>query len=125
MFFFLLLGLSKILLEKMADFSMLGKILMSQVRWKLKWKAEWLNSFLEKTFVGFCVLHQQHNRNELNRYCISCDEDACRYCLSTRFHDGHELLKIHWHVYQDVVPFDELAEYFDCRGIQVLEFCPN
>ncbi|CAI9090090.1 OLC1v1024780C1 [Oldenlandia corymbosa var. corymbosa] len=79
---------------------------------------DWVNSLLRRKFFGVCLYHAVHQKNELNKYCITCDAEACRYCLSSGFHDEHEVLKIYRHVYQDVVPFDEMDDHFDCERVQ-------
>ncbi|CAA0826849.1 PLATZ transcription factor family protein [Striga hermonthica] len=57
-------------------------------------------------------------KNEHNRYCITCDAPICRYCISCGGHKSHEILTIYRHVYQNVVPLSEMETHMDCQTIQ-------
>ncbi|KAL2515823.1 PLATZ transcription factor family protein [Forsythia ovata] len=79
---------------------------------------QWLDCLLEKTFFGKCATHDLQ-KNDLNRYCITCDSSNCKYCVATGSHNEHKLLTIYRHVYQEVVPLNEMESYLDCSKIQV------
>ncbi|KAL0318349.1 UNVERIFIED_CONTAM: hypothetical protein Sangu_1991100 [Sesamum angustifolium] len=64
---------------------------------------KWLDEFLEKTFFCKCSAHHLQ-KNDLNRYCITCNASACKHCVATGVHIEHDVLTIYRHVYQDVVP---------------------
>ncbi|CAI9757468.1 unnamed protein product [Fraxinus pennsylvanica] len=78
---------------------------------------EWLDGLLEKTFFGRCESHD-FSKNDLNRYCITCDSSNCKYCIASGTHNDHKLLTIYRHVYQDVVPLKEIENHLDCSTIQ-------
>ncbi|KAL2515836.1 PLATZ transcription factor family protein [Forsythia ovata] len=78
---------------------------------------EWLDGLLEKTFFGRCGSHDLQ-KNDLNRYCITCDSSNCKYCIASGSHNEHKLLTIYRHIYQDVVPLKEIEIHLDCSKIQ-------
>ncbi|GFP87470.1 hypothetical protein PHJA_000890700, partial [Phtheirospermum japonicum] len=77
----------------------------------------WVNSFLEKAFFEKCLSHDLQ-KNELNRYCITCDASICKYCITCGGHKNHSILTIYRHVYQNVVPLTEMEIHIDCDIIQ-------
>lgn len=77
-------------------------------------------SFLAKPFFEKCERHDDMVKSELNRYCISCDESVCRYCIVTGPHHDHNILTIYRHVYQNVVPLSQMENHMDCHRIQVI-----
>ncbi|KAG9134888.1 hypothetical protein Leryth_001226 [Lithospermum erythrorhizon] len=78
---------------------------------------EWIIPFIQNTFFGSCEEHK-FQKNELNKYCITCDSAACKYCVLAGNHEDHILLKIYRHVYKDVVPLREIECYMNCSKIQ-------
>ncbi|PIM99775.1 hypothetical protein CDL12_27725 [Handroanthus impetiginosus] len=78
---------------------------------------KWVGGLLEKTFFDKCPTHDLQ-KNELNRYCISCDASTCRYCVKDGNHDDHKILTIYRHIYQDVVHLNEIEKHIDCEKIQ-------
>lgn len=95
-----------------------GQILQADGNDHFNQKPEWLDTFLQRTFFGSCLIHQVR-RNELNKYCVNCDLSACQYCVSLGPHKNHKLLKIYRHVYKDVVSLGAMEKYMDCSRIQV------
>lgn len=89
---------------------------------KFKEKPPWLDSFVKKTFGDPCRVHVLI-KNDRNRYCINCDLAVCQYCIDSGSHNGHNILRLYRHVYQDVVPVSDMAHYIDCSKIQVCD--PN
>ncbi|GFQ02467.1 hypothetical protein PHJA_002390700, partial [Phtheirospermum japonicum] len=77
----------------------------------------WVNNFLEKAFFEKCPSHDLQ-KNELNRYCITCDASICKYCITCGGHKNHNILTIYRHVYQNVVPLTEMEIHIDCDIIQ-------
>ncbi|KAK6123001.1 hypothetical protein DH2020_043248 [Rehmannia glutinosa] len=77
----------------------------------------WLEQFMGKTFFEKCLVHPLPG-NVLNRYCITCDAPACKHCLSAGHNKEHKVLTIYRHVYQDVVPIDQMKDHIDCEKIQ-------
>ncbi|KAL3640564.1 hypothetical protein CASFOL_015532 [Castilleja foliolosa] len=78
---------------------------------------KWVNNLLEKAFFEKCPNHDLQ-KNELNRYCISCDASICKYCITSDVHKKHKILTIYRHVYQNVVPLTEMEIHIDCDIIQ-------
>ncbi|XP_073035367.1 protein RGF1 INDUCIBLE TRANSCRIPTION FACTOR 1-like [Primulina eburnea] len=78
---------------------------------------QWLYGFLSKTFFDKCRSHEAQ-KNDLNRYCITCDAIICKFCIISDKHDEHDLLTIYRHVYQDVVPLDQMNNHINCKRIQ-------
>ncbi|KAK6117913.1 hypothetical protein DH2020_048318 [Rehmannia glutinosa] len=78
---------------------------------------KWVGSFLEKAFFEKCPSHDLQ-KNELNRYCITCDASICRYCITSGCHNNHKILIIYRYIYQNVVPLKEMAIHIDCDKIQ-------
>ncbi|KAL8457472.1 hypothetical protein ACS0TY_035366 [Phlomoides rotata] len=79
---------------------------------------DWVECFLNMTFFYKCPIHDLQ-KNEVNRYCIRCNVAACKYCIISGDHDDHRgILTIYRHVYQNVVPLNEMENHFDCRRIQ-------
>ncbi|KAK4437134.1 hypothetical protein Salat_0047300 [Sesamum alatum] len=78
---------------------------------------KWLDQFLEKTFFRKCSAHHLR-KNDLNRYCITCNASACKHCIATGVHIEHKVLTIYRHVYQDVVPLNQMENHLDCSKIQ-------
>ncbi|GER49964.1 PLATZ transcription factor family protein [Striga asiatica] len=79
---------------------------------------KWIESFLGKTFFEKCPSHNL-GKNELNRYCITCDESFCRHCITYGYHKGHDILPINRYTYQNAVPLNEMEVHIDCQNIQV------
>ncbi|PIN15467.1 hypothetical protein CDL12_11881 [Handroanthus impetiginosus] len=77
----------------------------------------WLGYFLEKKFFQKCPIHDLQ-KNECNRYCITCDEPLCKYCIKDGHHNDHKILTIYRHVYQDVVRLDDMENHMNCDKIQ-------
>ncbi|KAI3454595.1 hypothetical protein Pfo_011258 [Paulownia fortunei] len=50
---------------------------------------QWLDQFLENTFFHKCSAHHLQ-RNDLNRYCITCNAPACRHCITYGYHNEHK-----------------------------------
>ncbi|KAL1831134.1 hypothetical protein ACET3Z_000785 [Daucus carota] len=90
---------------------------MAQEEHKFKEKPHWLDSFVKKTFGDPCRAHVLI-KNDRNRYCINCDLAVCQYCIDSGSHNGHNILRLYRHVYQDVVPVSDMAHYIDCSKIQ-------
>ncbi|GFP87481.1 hypothetical protein PHJA_000891800 [Phtheirospermum japonicum] len=78
---------------------------------------KWVESFLQKPFFERCTNHE-FQKNELNRYCITCDASLCKYCIIHDSHTGHSILTINRYTYQNVVPLSEMEVYIDCEKIQ-------
>ncbi|RYQ99549.1 hypothetical protein HN51_050208 [Arachis hypogaea] len=79
-------------------------------------KPRWLDAFLRNKFFEQCKDHPQR-KNELNKYCIDCDQAVCQYCISLG-HQDHITLKVYRHVYKDVVSIGTMDKYIDCSEIQ-------
>ncbi|KAH6797324.1 hypothetical protein C2S52_021878, partial [Perilla frutescens var. hirtella] len=79
---------------------------------------KWVDSFLGKVFFEKCMRHDEMQKNELNRYCISCDASICRFCIISGPHFDHKILTIYRHVYQNVVPLSEMENHIHCQKIQ-------
>ncbi|KAL7098807.1 hypothetical protein ACP275_09G041900 [Erythranthe tilingii] len=79
---------------------------------------EWVSSFLAETFFEKCGNHGENQKNEVNRYCITCNETSCRYCVASGHHKDHYVLTIYRHVYQNVVPLTPMEAHINCDGIQ-------
>ncbi|XP_011071691.1 uncharacterized protein LOC105157093 [Sesamum indicum] len=77
----------------------------------------WVDCFLKNKFFDKCSIHNLQ-KNDLNRYCITCNASTCRYCVATSHHNDHKILTIYRHVYQDVVPLSEMENHIDCAKIQ-------
>ncbi|KAG8379078.1 hypothetical protein BUALT_Bualt07G0050800 [Buddleja alternifolia] len=85
----------------------------------------WLEKFFNMTFFSKCSVHQYLQKNELKRYCITCDVSACIHCISSKLHDGHDILTIYRHVYQEAVPLSQLENHIDCSKIQTYKCNQN
>ncbi|OIW02648.1 hypothetical protein TanjilG_29424 [Lupinus angustifolius] len=80
-------------------------------------KPRWLDALLGETFFDSCEAHP-FRRNELNQYCINCNQPACRFCVSSGPHDHHQILQIYRYVYRDAVYLSDMKKFIDCSGIQ-------
>ncbi|MED6155019.1 hypothetical protein PIB30_001701 [Stylosanthes scabra] len=80
-------------------------------------KPRWLDAFLEKKFFEPCEDHSRR-KNELNKYCIDCDQAVCEHCVLSGPHDKHIILKLYRHIYKDVVSIGTMDKYIDCSEIQ-------
>ncbi|XP_028768739.1 uncharacterized protein LOC114740703 isoform X2 [Neltuma alba] len=57
-------------------------------------------------------------KNELNKYCMTCNKSACQYCVSFGIHRCHKMLSIYKHVYKYVVAMAAVEKHIDCSQIQ-------
>ncbi len=79
---------------------------------------QWLENFLGQTFFENCEAHGAQ-KNDINRYCITCTDSLCKLCVMRDDHKDHMVLTMYRHVYQDVVLLSEIEHYLDCTTIQV------
>ncbi|GFP96013.1 hypothetical protein PHJA_001745400 [Phtheirospermum japonicum] len=68
-------------------------------------------------FFEKCLSHDLL-KNELNRFCITCEASICKHCVKDSGHKDHKLLTIYRHVYQNAVPISEMEIHIDCDNIQ-------
>ncbi|KAI9118365.1 hypothetical protein K1719_010697 [Acacia pycnantha] len=57
-------------------------------------------------------------RNELNKYCMTCNKSACQYCVSLGIHRCHKMLNVYKHVHKCVVAVAAVEKHIDCSQIQ-------
>ncbi|XP_019455204.1 PREDICTED: uncharacterized protein LOC109356337 [Lupinus angustifolius] len=77
----------------------------------------WLDGFLLETFFNSCEAHPRR-RNELNQYCLFCNESACKFCISSGLHHHHKIMKIHRYNHRDAVYLINMRKFIDCSEIQ-------
>ncbi|XP_010278728.1 PREDICTED: uncharacterized protein LOC104612807 [Nelumbo nucifera] len=87
------------------------------IRLKKK-KPEWLELLLKSKFFGPCFDHQDLKKNEMNVYCVNCNQCVCQHCLSSSAHYLHVLLQIRRYVYNDVVRLHDMQKHLDCSKVQ-------
>ncbi|GFQ00226.1 hypothetical protein PHJA_002166600, partial [Phtheirospermum japonicum] len=56
-------------------------------------------------------------KNELSRFCITCEASICRYCVTNSGHKDQKVLTVYRHVYQNAVPISEIDIHIDCDDI--------
>ncbi|KAE9587972.1 hypothetical protein Lal_00002697 [Lupinus albus] len=78
---------------------------------------EWVEHVLSSTFFSACEIHTKH-RNECNKYCIDCTDDAfCSHCVPTS-HKGHHVIQIRRSSYEECVRVEDLQKALDINGVQ-------
>ncbi|CAA2960888.1 Hypothetical predicted protein, partial [Olea europaea subsp. europaea] len=81
-------------------------------------RTEWIDRLLAKRFFDQCATHCA-KKNYLNRYCIDCDSSYRKSCVASGSHnERHKILTIYRHVYNDVVPLEQMEDHIDCSNIQ-------
>lgn len=78
----------------------------------------WLNTLLQQEFFSSCYHHQEFGKNEKNLFCIDCNVEICKHCITA--HCVHRRLQIFKYVYHDVVRLQEMQKHLDCSKIQVI-----
>ncbi|XP_043694545.1 protein RGF1 INDUCIBLE TRANSCRIPTION FACTOR 1-like [Telopea speciosissima] len=79
---------------------------------------EWIDSFITSKFYDSCVIHHELRKNEMNIFCINCNECFCQHCIASSTHELHEQLQIRKYVYNNVVRVDVMQKYMDISGVQ-------
>ncbi|KAE9600576.1 putative transcription repressor PLATZ family [Lupinus albus] len=77
----------------------------------------WLENLLSTTFFLGCEIHNKH-RNECNKYCLDCTDDAfCSHCIPTN-HKGHHVIQIRRSSYQECVRVGDIEKALEIDGVQ-------
>ncbi|GFQ00223.1 hypothetical protein PHJA_002166300, partial [Phtheirospermum japonicum] len=76
-----------------------------------------VDSFLQKIFFETRASHG-FPKNELNRFCITCEASICRHWVTNSGHKDHKVLPIYLHVYQNAVPISEMEIHIYYDNIQ-------